>query len=291
MTAPSTAQWLALLEANLQPLEEELAGKAFKGLIYGPSGVGKTVQAVKLAQVITPPNKTILYLDSGNGWVSLSNHEGARVRVNRLKLGMITTLEGIARLIREKQGEFANVGCVIVDEYSTIVDNDLSMIVAERAKKDNTKDPDTGTMPDFNTSKARGVKYINGLFLLDGVHVIVIAHERVDKDASNITVVSPLFNPKLGARIREAVHLVGYMSMSEVREEGDSTKKKLVRNIQVHPSKTVIAKTRIGGLAPVVSFEALSAVIKEWSEVKNIVDGTVEVPAVEAIPAGIPVLD
>ena len=173
----------------------------------------------------------------------------------------------------------------------TIVDNDLSMIVAMPPRRITLKIQMIILCCDFKYSARLRVKYINGLFLLDNMHVIVIAHERIDKDASNITVVSPLFNPKLGARIREAVHLVGYMSMSEVREEGDSTKKKLVRNIQVHPSKTVIAKTRIGGLNPVESFERLTTVIKEWSEVKNIVDGTVEVPAVEAIPAGIPVLD
>ena len=90
-----------------------------KGLIYGPSGVGKLSKQLSLLKLSHHPALRLsLYLGSGNGWVSLSNHEGTRERVNRLKIGMITTLEGIARLIRERQGEFANVGCVIVDEYS-----------------------------------------------------------------------------------------------------------------------------------------------------------------------------
>src|SRR5947209_9211116 len=205
---PTTAQWLDLLEKNLQDLENETSAKTLKALIYGASGVGKTVQSIALAQAITPPGKTIVYCDSGNGWVSLDNHPELKTRVHRLQDGMITTLEGVANLIQRKAGVFADVGCVIVDEYSTIVDNDLSLIVKERAAKDDTKDPDTPTQPDYNTSKNRGVKYANQLFLLKGVHVILVAHERADKDSRNILQISPLFNPKLGSRIREAVHLV-----------------------------------------------------------------------------------
>jgi len=262
--APSTAQWLAMLEQNLEDLENYQHGRAFKALFYGASGVGKTVQAIAIAQAITSHNKTILYLDSGNGWVSLDNHPELKTRVNRIQIGLITTLEGVANLIQRKAGSFGTVGCVIVDEYSTIVDNDLSMIVSERAKKDDNKDPDTATQPDYNTSKSRGVKYANQLFLLGDVHVILVAHERQDKDSRNILTISPLFNPKLGARLREAVHLVTYLSIKEVRREGDATKKDSKRVFQVHPSTTIVAKTRIGGLQPEVDYDTLKARLVKW---------------------------
>ena len=171
---------------------------------------------------------------------------------------------GIANLVQRKAGAFANVGCIIVDEYSTIVDNDLSLIVRERASKDDSKDPDTPTQPDYNTSKNRGVKYANQLFLLNGIHIILVAHERQDKDSRNILVISPLFNPKLGARIREAVHLVAYMSIKETRVEGDATKKVERRVFQVHPNAMIVAKTRIGGLSPEVDYDQLKAKLVKW---------------------------
>ncbi len=261
---PTTAQWLSMLEANLQDLENETSGKAFKALIYGASGVGKTVQSIALAQAITPPDKTIVYCDSGNGWVSLDNHPELKTRVHRLQVPMITMLEGIANLIQRKAGAFADVGCIVCDEYSTIVDNDLSLIVKERASKDDSKDPDTPTQPDYNTSKNRGVKYATGLFLLEGVHVILVAHERQDKDSRNILQLSPLFNPKLGSRIREAVHMVAYLSVKEMRKEGDSTQKVEKRVFQVHPTPMIVAKTRIGGLKPEVSYEELKTVMVKW---------------------------
>jgi hypothetical protein len=254
-----------MLEANLQDLEDNNE-RSLKALIYGPSGTGKTVQSVALAQAITRPEEQIIYCDSGNGWVSLENHPTLKRRVKRIQIGKITTLEGIGDVTSRKVGAFANVGAIIVDEYSTIVDNDLSFIVRERASKDETKDPDTPTQPDYNTSKNRGVKYANKLFLLDRVHVILVAHERQDKDSRNILKISPLFNPKLGARLREAVHLVAYMDMTNRRVEGDSTRREQVRTIQVHPSETVVAKTRIGGLEPVVNYKQLETGVKKWLE-------------------------
>jgi ABC-type phosphonate transport system ATPase subunit len=54
-----------------------------KILLYGQSGVGKTVEAMELAQRCTPDDKRILYIDTGEGWVSLLNHPQLMRRTTR----------------------------------------------------------------------------------------------------------------------------------------------------------------------------------------------------------------
>src|SRR4030095_208079 len=72
---------------ELLKLRESLPtlNRYFKACVYGDSGFGKTVWAMKLAQAITPDDKTIEYVDHMEGWVSLLNHKGIRDRTHRQK--------------------------------------------------------------------------------------------------------------------------------------------------------------------------------------------------------------
>lgn len=230
----------------------------FKGLIYGVSGVGKTVAAIQIAQEITPPDKTIQYIDTAQGWVSLMNHrELITDRVKRMKYINLMQIEALVRAMKLGEEEFAQIGTVVFDESTSAADTALDEVLKYRASQDRAKDPDTPTQPDYNTTTNRVRKTFNELLTLEGVNVIFVAHARKDKDNRNVEVVSPSFLPKLGQKIKQPLHLIAHLSGNEIDQ-------KYVRIFQVHPTRTIDAKCRIGGLPPQVEYPLLITQLKGW---------------------------
>ena len=231
---------------------------SFKGLIYGVSGVGKTVAAVQIAQEITDSTKTIHYIDTAQGWVSLMNHpELITNRVKRMKYINLAQIEALVRAVRLGEDEFGDIGTIIVDEATSAADTALDEVLKYRASQDKGKDPDTPTQPDYNTTTNRVRKTYNELLTLEGIHVIFVAHTRKDKDARNVEVQSASFLPKLGQKIKQPLHLIANLSGNEVD-------KKYIRIFQVHPTRTIDAKCRIGGLPPQVEYPQLIHQVKGW---------------------------
>lgn len=257
----TTDQWLKALEENMQDLETASPDKTFKGVIYGGSGAGKTVLSVMLAQHVTPKNKTILYIDYAEGWTSLENHPAYKARVKRQKINGLSNLEGIALLIQNAKGSFADVGCIIIDEYSSFVDRDLDQIVKKRSAEDARLDPDTPDRPAYNISKTRALRYLSPLIHLSNVHLIVVAHEKEDKDANQVVRFAPSFNPSAARSIKEPMHVICRLE-NETKNVGGALVDS--RTVQVHPSYKAVAKCRIAGLDRVVTTNKFISVVKEW---------------------------
>src|SRR5688572_25434128 len=111
------------LFASMTDMEDEYA--AFVGCFYGDPGTRKTTRAMKLAQGITPPNKKILYVYTGQGWSSLKNHPELMRRVKKMpfiRYEQIETLRAVLMnpTMREKMG----IGTVVFDEYNRMQDMD-----------------------------------------------------------------------------------------------------------------------------------------------------------------------
>lgn len=249
------------LEEKLQDLVERKA--SFKGIIYGPSGVGKTVLSLQIAQSVVPADKWILYIDSAEGWVSLNNHPRLKNRVMRWTDTRISQLDALVTAITSRAGKFASVGAVIIDEHSSIYDSDLAAITRANAAREQGKDPDTPKWPDMNTAKNRTMNLMGRFIKLEDVHVILLAHDRRDEDNLKRQVISPSYMPKTGKDMRGIVHFVGYMTADEeTREDGGINYR---REIQVHPTNRVVAKTRIGGFSSIrISPKELVTGIQEW---------------------------
>lgn len=256
MTNPETLAYLERLRATMEDLTT--SQPSFKGLLYGVSGVGKTVSAVMLAQQITPPDKTIQYIDTAQGWVSLMNHpELITDRVKRMRYINLAQLDALSLMIKAGLDEFGRIGTIILDEATSAADTSLDEVLQFRASKDRSKDPDTPTQPDYNTTTNRVRKTFNELSNLEGVHVIFVGHSRKDKDNRNIEKESPSFLPKLGQKIKQPLHLIANVSGNEIDN-------KYVRIFQVHPTRTIDAKCRIGGLPPQVEYKVLADQIDGW---------------------------
>lgn len=253
--------YLDKLRSTMEPLSDSIA--TFKGMIYGVSGVGKTVMAVQIAQEITAPDKKILYIDTAEGWVSLKNHPELKERTERMRYGNLGQLEALCHAIRTNEPPFNEFGTIILDEASSSADSALDDVLKDRAASKRGDDPDTPTQPDYNTATNRVRKAYMGLLTLPGVHVILISHTRKDKDARNVEVQQASFLPKLGQKIKQPLHFIGNLSGNEI-PASENRPARYTRILQVHPTRTIDAKTRIGGLEPQVEYPEFIIKLKKW---------------------------
>lgn len=246
---------------SMQDLEDATANA--KVLIYGESGVGKTVAAVQIAQEITPADKRILYLDAVEGWVSLLNHKGLTQRTTRMVYLGRSQIDSIVDQIKEGNEKFTQFGTIILDELSTMSKNDLDRVLAARSAKDKGKDPDVPTQPDFFSNTERMRRTSVGLLKLP-VNIILVSHLREDKDQRTGAVFTrPAFMPKFSETLRENVHVVAYMTADERLDE-ESSSVQYKRHLQVHPTKVIVAKSRVGGLATQVTVPEFYTGLSEW---------------------------
>jgi hypothetical protein len=248
-------EYLSRLQATMESLNT--AVPTFKGMIYGVSGVGKTVHSLMIAQDITPPDKEILYIDTAEGWVSLNNHQQLKDRVTRMRYVNLNQIEYLCRGYKSDAPLITKFGTIVLDEASSAADLALDEVLKFRAGQDRTKDPDTPTQPDYNTTTNRVRKSYSELLTLHGVNVILVSHARKDKDNRNIEVVSPSFLPKLGQKIKQPLHLIAQLSGNEIDN-------KYVRLLQVHPTRTIDAKCRIGNLEPQVEYPIFINRLQGW---------------------------
>lgn len=262
--ADLTPQEQAMLAALMEARQEMgTLIPFFKGCIYADSGFGKTVWSMKLAQAITPTGKTIEYIDFLEGWVALLNHrdEGLLKRAHREKYEGISQIETLAKFIKMGVPPFDNIGTVILDEFSSMTKSDLDTVVKSRAAKDPSKDPNVPTQPDFYAGTERARRALTELLKAE-VNVIVVAHIREDKLSNGVVVTRPAFMPNFSDTFRQMMHLVANLTAEEYTAEDGSVDYK--RSIQVHPTRRVNAKTRIGGLPVNVDPDYLIQATVEW---------------------------
>jgi len=263
----SQRSFLNQLHSAIEVLDEKHT--SLKCMIYGDSGVGKTVAAMSIAQQVTPPTKSIIFIDSAEGWVSLDNHKNLKVRTNYIpwtKIENLEALEALAIAIGEGIHPWSTVGTIVLDESSSLANDDLDRVVFDRSKSTTGKDPDTPMQPDYNTTTNRVRKFYGDLIKVSELNVILTAHLRSDKDNMQREKISPSFLPKLSAHLRGMLHLVAYMTAEQMKgEAGD----KYIRQFQCHPTSRIVAKTRIGGIPPVTDSKQLVGRLKEWLEKKE----------------------
>ena len=276
-----------LLNSMKAPVEDELQNVT--GIIYGDNGGGKTVTAVRLAQAIvelhgrgTDPTKgpDILFVDAVNAWRSLKNHSGILQGLKRLPYAGKEQLDTLGEALKWRPAGFENVKVVILDEMSSMTDRDGDTVLMARSKADASKDPDVLTQPDMGATTERMRRVVVKL-LQQNVSVIFVAHVREDEDKNKgYKVIRPRFMPKFSGTIREGLDFVAFMSAEESGREGSDITYK--RQLQVHPSRTIVAKSRVGGLSTIVSPEQFIDGTVKWlkgevgdSKVDTIVDDTV----------------
>lgn len=278
MPAPTQTpqQMLDALRASM----DDMSGMSMrmKALLYGVSGVGKTVEAMELAQKCTPPDKRILYIDTGEGWVSLLNHPQLMRRTKRMVYTGLSQIEVLVNAIKAGLPDFNDFGTVVFDEFSTSAKQFLHVVLDATGVDNLTEAPEFKQWGILSRNIEKTVWKL--LELKESHNYIFIAHERMKKDKqTKIEMVAPSFMESIEATVKENVHIVARMTAEVSNREGAP---QYVRKMQVHPTKLVVAKSRVGKLDILVSPEKFNTRIDEWLKTGGVLVDENEVVELEA---------
>jgi hypothetical protein len=239
---------LGALFGSITSMEDEEA--KFVGGIYGPAGGGKTVGAMELANIITPPDKRILFNYTGHNWNSLKNHShlmGPRVGKRPFE-NMDDLAALVAALKNPAVREQTKIGTMVFDEYNTMFDMDVAAITRTRSaqllegKPSKYKDPDTPEWPDYNSAKAHMINMMNDMLQVPEINFIFVCHPR---EQSKTFVTEPDFFPKASQEFIRSLNSLYHLSRTNVNGN-------VVRRVILQGDDRLVAKNRIGGLPDII---------------------------------------
>lgn len=241
-----------------------------KGLLYSTNGVGKTIWFYTVANLITPPDQTILVVDTSGGWVSMRNHPQLMAQKDRFKVFKYRDIDHLDTLLMamatRKLPGLENVGCVILDEFSKMVRRDVNEISESSGRE-------VPEWPDYNRVQNRIAKIVNEMVKFD-VHLFMTAHETFSpaNDArGTASGFKPNFPPSVAGTIMEDLHFVGRMTAQNVPQPGGGkgvpTYKRV---IQVQPTGGVDAKSRLPHMPIKVDAEVFAKAVIDWSRLGSV---------------------
>ena len=287
MAATSTASLLS----RMADLEHQDVEKTLRTLLYGPPGGGKTTLAAGLAQRISGGQR-ILFIDSADGWVSLENIPSLKKNMTRLQYQEYGDLVAAADAMKKGVKGFSGFNVTIVDEISSICDDTLELVVRKRCGTEAGAPTPESEWTDYKTMGDLVVGGIKKLMAIPGMHVILVAHARTDKDNRGVTKTASSISPKLRATINGLMHIVANVT-AEIK--GNVAEPKYVRQVQPMLSGLVEAKTRLGNLQVKMEFNDFVQAVAQWIESDQMAndlaepEGDVELQPDEIPTDGLPV--
>ena len=224
--------------------------------VYGDKGTGKTIAAIKMMLATLDEEEILLYIDSAENWSSVMNHPeimAERDRIIRYPYQNLESLAAWVKNIKENQNHplIKKIGAVILDEYSSMVQLDLTWITKARADtllqnsggKDDSKDPYTPQWPDYRSVEVRFFNIIQGfMHAKPGMSLCMVAHEKYYEKEDKIRASMP---SATAADFEKLLHGVyrAYIEEKRVKtEKGYETRRRIL--FQTAPSGNISAKTR-----------------------------------------------
>lgn len=200
----------------------EVQSTYLKVLIYSEPGVGKTTFAG------TAPKPLIIDVE-----------RGARVLQGKNDIDVLeyVSIEQVEKLI-----DYAVAGNAAFDKYETFVFDSLSELQRRDIDAQLIKSSKTVGAPVYKATwdhygeSTQRLRSLMSRFRDLNKNIIVTAQARADKEeATGIMQMRPDLTPKLSSTITGLFDVVGYYRIDSKGE----------RILQVQPSKTVVAKTRV----------------------------------------------
>lgn len=225
---------------RIHPVEEDSG--PFKGLIYGPKGVGKTVFCCRA--------RNCILIAAEPGQKSLNNHPDLR-RTPVLPVKSFNDLDEIAWA--KLDGDLDSwawdkfkVGPIItfiIDTTSELANKTASELLDKAYAADQRRNRFMISQAEYRVRNEL-FRRLTADYVNLGVNFIMTAHETESKDEETGRLyLRPDLSDTMANSIGGLVDLQGRLTLDEGEKEG-----MYVRRLQVHPTRRVDAKTRIGGL-------------------------------------------
>lgn len=242
----------------------------FKGILYGEPGVGKTVLGATIGK------KVLFVAADPDGYQSLINHPelGLGTRIKPMEYKGISQLEFLADAVVEGVRGFREFDTINIDTMSHVSGMDLDLVTkvnidkkgyvgGEKSLEKMKFDYERDMFGVYNQNALRVKGALQKLFSAN-VNIVASAHSYQRKlRATNTERTEPLFPPAVLAAINANVSLMAYMTANEAGVDSDGSVK-YHRQIQYHPTRTIMAKTRIGGLPTQEDDPDLKTIVDNW---------------------------
>lgn len=241
-----------------------------KIILYGDPGAGKTTLGATIGK------KILMVAADPEGWQSLINHPelGLGTRIKVMEYKGISQLEFVADAVVEGAKGFREFDTINVDTLSHVVGMDLDLVTkvnidkkgyvgGEKTLEKMKFDYERDMFGVYNQNALRIKGALLKLFS-SNVNIVATAHAYQRKiRATNTERTEPGFPPAVLAAINANVSLMAYMTANEAGLDSDGTVK-YHRQIQYHPTRTIMAKTRIGGLPTTEDDPELKTIVDNW---------------------------
>lgn len=254
------ASILAAMDSPPPPVE------SFTGMIYGPSGSGKSVTAAFLGKALNGPDEKTLFIDTSRGYVSFGNHPKLDGTFTPIAYQGLEHLETLAIMLERSHPGVKQYRTVVFDEISKMVRTDTNIAVADSGR-------DIPEWPDYNKSLSRLRKVIYRLLKRPDLNLVMLAHERDKKNKSGDVVLTfPDFIPSVVKELKEDIHVVARQTAAAIANPGGSPSYR--RIIQCLPTASIDAKCRMTPPDLQISPEAFIMHVKAWLDAGGKVEDT-----------------
>lgn len=231
---------------------EQLAGamgsrppKGLKGLFYSESGNGKSHLAMELADVITPPDKFWVMVDTSDNYSILdqiNGGEGPRKNCNSIPFTFIEDLELIAEAIATRQPGWGDIATLILDEGSVMAQQDVDRVFDQRVGEGKTMEETPG-WSEYRPAMIRYRRMLDRLMKIPGLNLLIVAHEHAPVD--KLPKAHGDFPIATYKAVKKALTFVARVEADNKAKPG-SEEVIYERTVQVHPTKAYDAKCRLG---------------------------------------------
>lgn len=235
-----TDEILAALLGRIGDITE--VTKYTKALIFGQPGAGKTV--------FTATTPKTLIVDIERGALSVNNHPEYKKNADFMEFRSVFQLEQLIGYLKADHEAFAKYDTIVIDSFTALQAKDLDEIVAMEAAKDASRNKFLPVGTDYNVNTKHMQKIASDLRDVNK-NIIVTCHvTEVKDDTTGVVLKRPALTPKLASHMNGIFDIVGYLTADETR-----------RTLQCHPTREIAAKTRLGGLPPVIEDPSFQTIL------------------------------
>lgn len=206
-------------------------------LVYGESGVGKTVLAGSADAV--PAMRSVLIIDVEGGTFSLRKYH-PDVHVVRVK-----TWNELQELYNVLFSGDHSYQTVVLDSITEIQKFSMTQIMIDLVKSEPARDPDIPSIREWGKNIEQMRRLIRAFRDLP-INTIFTALMREDKDNKTGTVTrKPMLSGKLASEVAAFLDIVTYLYVRNIERDGEMQRTRL---LLTGATDTTIAKDRSGSL-------------------------------------------